>query len=45
MTGVLELVEAMAEHLKVKVADSGELRTLAEKTDIKSLVDQLDEPQ
>jgi uncharacterized membrane protein len=45
MTGVLELVEALAEHLKVKVADSKELRTLAEKTDIKSLVEQLDEPQ
>jgi uncharacterized membrane protein len=45
MTGVLELVEALAKHLKVNVADIRELRTLAEKTDIKSLVEQLDKPQ
>ena len=45
MTGVLKLTEAIAAHLKVRNADRKELDDLAEKTDIKGLVEQVEADQ
>jgi len=45
MTGVLKLTEAIAAHLKIKNVDSKELSDLAQKTDIKGLVEQVDADQ
>ena len=45
MTGVLKLTEAIAAHLKIRNVDRRELDDLAEKTDIKGLVEQVEAGQ